>query len=77
MERQRPSLGGAVFPGRIHRLQDQQHRLAVGGVEQLLQVAQIFHLFLQARGDCLSDWHSAATMVGRCTSSTDSPGRTR
>jgi len=50
MERQRPSLGGAVFPGRIHRLQDQQHRLAVGGVEQLLQVAQMFHLLLLAIG---------------------------
>jgi len=43
-------LDGAVLAGRIHGLEDQQHGLSVGGVEQLLEGAQVLHMLLQARG---------------------------
>ena len=38
---------GAVLSGRIHRLKDQQHRVAVGRVVKLLQRAQLLDLLLQ------------------------------
>ena len=34
-------LDGAVLAGRIHRLKNQQHGIAVGGVEKLLQRAEL------------------------------------
>jgi len=34
-------LDGAILPSRIHRLKDQQDRIAVGCVEKLLQCAQL------------------------------------
>ena len=40
-------LDHAVFPGRIHRLEDQQHGPAVLRVEPLLQLGQALDPFLQ------------------------------
>ena len=38
---------GAVLAGRVHPLKDQQQRIAVGRVVQLLQRAQLLHVFFQ------------------------------
>ncbi len=35
----------AVLAGGIHRLEDQQHGIAIGGVLQTLELAQFLHLF--------------------------------
>ena len=38
---------GAVLAGRVHRLKDQQHRIAVGRVVQALQLAQLLNAFVE------------------------------
>ena len=38
-------LNGAVLPGSVHRLKDQQHGIAVGRVKQALMSAQFFNVF--------------------------------
>ena len=47
---------GAVLAGGVHRLEDQQHRVAVGGVEKLLQRAQFLDVlsssFCSASSTC-------------------------
>ena len=40
-------LDGAIFPRRIHRLENQQHRVAVGGVEKLLLRTELRNVLLQ------------------------------
>ena len=40
-------LDGAVFPGRVHRLKDQQDGIAIGCVEKLLLRAQLRNMLLQ------------------------------
>ena len=40
-------LDRAVLAGRVHRLKDQQHGIAVGGVEQLLLRAQMGNMVFQ------------------------------
>jgi hypothetical protein len=40
-------LDGAILPSRIHRLKDQQDRVAVGCVEKLLQCAQLRNVLFQ------------------------------
>jgi len=40
---------GAVLPCRVHRLKDQQHSVAVTGVEELLLVAQPLDVVIQQR----------------------------
>ena len=39
---------GAVLAGSVHRLKDQQQRIAVGRVVKTLQRAQLLHLFSEA-----------------------------
>ena len=41
------SADGAVLAGRVHRLEYQQHRMVVMGVEDALQLIQLFNLLLQ------------------------------
>ena len=38
---------GAVLAGGVHRLKNQQHRIAVGRVVQTLQRAQLLNLFFE------------------------------
>ena len=38
---------GAVLAGRVHRLKDQQHGIAVGRVEKPLQRAQLVDVFFE------------------------------
>ena len=38
---------GAILAGRIHGLEDQQYRVAIGSVLQLLQLAQFGNVFRQ------------------------------
>ena len=40
-------LDGSIFSRRIHRLKDQQDGIAVGGVEKLLQRAQLRNVLSQ------------------------------
>ncbi len=38
---------GAILAGGVHRLKNQQHRIAVGCVVKALQLAQLLHLFFE------------------------------
>jgi hypothetical protein len=38
---------GTILSGRIHGLKDQKHRMAVGGVEELLLCAQLLNMIAQ------------------------------
>ena len=45
---------GAVLAGGVHRLKNQQHRIAVGRVVKMLQRAQLLHLFFEEFVDTAS-----------------------
>ena len=46
---------GAVLAGSVHRLKNQQHRIAVGRVVKTLQRAQLLHLFFEEFVYCFFD----------------------
>ena len=57
---------GAVLPGRVHGLKNQQHRIAVGRIEKPLQLTQLLHLLFEEFGDtpsstCIQASQASAT----------------
>ena len=66
------------LPARVHPLKNQQQRIAVGGVVQLLQRAQCLNVFFQELFDTASSTcKHGFTFVGHSLSLTLAPGRTR
>ena len=47
-------LDGAVFSGCIHRLENQQHGMAVGGIQKLLLLTQLLDMIASSLRYCAS-----------------------